>query len=415
MLARALNKDCVCATLNESALQRAFSSYRPGLLEDIQLTRPHLFSATSVFLSLKDLQTMERFSLTLEKAIQSEAYQKQALAHTSETGRKATKARGVFMGLDFHLSDEGPRLIEINTNAGGAFLNLLLSRAHISGCEQTNDRQLALAQLTDLEEHFYQMFLEEWKLHRGDQPLRTVAIIDQRPEEQYLYPEFLLFQELLSRRGLEVFILDPQYLQLTKDGLYHDSQRIDLIYNRLTDFYLEELQHQSLRHAYLNDQVVLTPNPHHHALYAHKANLVQLTDPHKLSEMGLTLEEQELIQNTIPKTLMVTAELEEQLWANKDAYFFKPVCGFGSRATYRGDKLTKRVWGEILQSSYVAQALVPPSKRSVKVGQEVSDLKNDIRAYTYGGQVQLLAARLYSGQTTNFRTSGGGFAPVFIV
>jgi hypothetical protein len=26
----------------------------------------------------------------------------------------------------------------------------------------------------------------------------------------------------------------------------------------------------------------------------------------------------------------------------------------------------------------------------------------------------LVAARLYQGQTTNFRTPGGGFAPVFV-
>ena len=38
-----------------------------------------------------------------------------------------------------------------------------------------------------------------------------------------------------------------------------------------------------------------------------------------------------------------------------------------------------------------------------------------MRAYTYAGQVQLLAARTYQGQTTNFRTPGGGFCPVVVV
>jgi hypothetical protein len=38
--------------------------------------------------------------------------------------------------------------------------------------------------------------------------------------------------------------------------------------------------------------------------------------------------------------------------------------------------------------------------------------KMDVRLYTYGGEVLLAAARLYQGQTTNFRTPGGGFAPV---
>lgn len=40
-------------------------------------------------------------------------------------------------------------------------------------------------------------------------------------------------------------------------------------------------------------------------------------------------------------------------------------------------------------------------------------LKLDLRVYVYDGQAQLLAARLYHGQTTDFRTPGGGFAPVF--
>ena len=38
-----------------------------------------------------------------------------------------------------------------------------------------------------------------------------------------------------------------------------------------------------------------------------------------------------------------------------------------------------------------------------------------MRAYTYRGQVQLLAARSYQGQTTNFRTEGGGFSPVVVL
>ena len=43
---------------------------------------------------------------------------------------------------------------------------------------------------------------------------------------------------------------------------------------------------------------------------------------------------------------------------------------------------------------------------------EDSPLKADIRCYAYRGKPLLYAARLYQGQTTNFRTPGGGFAPV---
>ena len=65
--------------------------------------------------------------------------------------------------------------------------------------------------------------------------------------------------------------------------------------------------------------------------------------------------------------------------------------------------------------SYVAQALVPPSERLVTVDGVEKHLKLDLRAYTYQGQIQLLAARLYAGQTTNFRTPSGGFSPVAVL
>lgn len=62
----------------------------------------------------------------------------------------------------------------------------------------------------------------------------------------------------------------------------------------------------------------------------------------------------------------------------------------------------------------VAQALVPPSER-IAAAENEGPLKLDVRNYAYAGEVQLLAARLWRGQTTNFRTAGGGFAPVFVL
>jgi hypothetical protein len=40
-------------------------------------------------------------------------------------------------------------------------------------------------------------------------------------------------------------------------------------------------------------------------------------------------------------------------------------------------------------------------------------LKLDIRCVTYNSKIQQLSARLYQGQTTNFRSKGGGLATVF--
>jgi hypothetical protein len=103
------------------------------------------------------------------------------------------------------------------------------------------------------------------------------------------------------------------------------------------------------------------------------------------------------------------------LWERRRQLFFKPLTGFGGRAVYRGDKLTRRVWDDILAGQYIAQSLVAPGYRAVAVDNTPTELKFDIRAYTYARQLQLLAARTYQGQTTNFRTEGSGFAPVMLV
>jgi hypothetical protein len=131
--------------------------------------------------------------------------------------------------------------------------------------------------------------------------------------------------------------------------------------------------------------------------------------------MGVTEADQRILQKGIPACEVVTPDNAAALWERRRHLFFKPLAGFGARAVYRGDKLTRKVWEQILAGDYIAQALVPPSQRAMEIDAAQTTLKFDIRAYTYAGRLQLLAARTYSGQTTNFRTQGGGFAPVLLV
>ena len=122
------------------------------------------------------------------------------------------------------------------------------------------------------------------------------------------------------------------------------------------------------------------------------------------------------MQAGVPQTRLVQAADQEQWWQERKQWFFKPATGYGSKGSYSGAKLTKRVFEEIMQGGYVAQRMAAPGERSVCVNDgEPVLLKYDVRCYVYDGQVQLVAARLYQGQTTNFRTPGGGFAPVCLV
>jgi len=106
---------------------------------------------------------------------------------------------------------EGAHLIEINTNAGGAFLNALL-------IDSLHDVTMPgeVAALDDLEQVFLEMFRNEWRLERGAAPLQTIAIVDEQPQQQYLYPEFILAQRMFERAGITALIADPWSLNLAR-------------------------------------------------------------------------------------------------------------------------------------------------------------------------------------------------------
>lgn len=348
--------------------------------------RPHLFSAATVPIPAADLARMGEIIAAIEAVVALPAWDEHlGLAKVGAGGTVA----GVFMGYDFHLTDAGPQLIEVNTNAGGGLLAALQA-----------GRDDALA-----------AFVAMFRAECGGRELKTVAIVDAQPATQYLYPEFLGFQRLFAEHGIQTVICDPGELMLCHGNLWHEETKIDLVYNRLTDFAFAEPAQAVLREAWRQGALV-TPNPATHARYADKRNLIALTDDALLAEWGVDAATRATLLAGIPRTEAVTAERAEDFWQRRRQLFFKPAAGFGSRAAYRGDKLTKRVFEEILAGDYVAQAYAPPSVVNVAVDGGMTELKADVRNYVYRGVVQLVVTRLYQGQTTNFRTPGGGFAKV---
>ena len=411
----ALNRTCYCLSLDEETLRRSLESDlgTRGLSRDMVETHPHLFASMPVFVSRDCLEQMVRVIEAVETLVATAAYREAALTWAPEIALFDPGPRGGLLGYDFHLTGAAPQLIEINTNPGGALLNAVLGRAHRACCADAGGLAMAPMEADGVEGALFEVFMAEWRRQRGGAALRSVAIVDDAPEQQYLYPEFLLFQELLRRRNIDAVICDPRELSRENGQLWHGPQSIDFVYNRLTDFALEQSAQAALKSAYLACEVVVSPHPRAHALYADKRNLTLLCDEAFLRTAGVPDDVIATLLAGIPHTEMVAAGNRHALWANRRRLFFKPAAGYGSKATYRGDKVTKRVWEEIAASSYVAQALVAPSERHIADVSTASVLKVDVRNYAYGGAVKLLAARLYQGQTTNFRTPGGGFAPVF--
>jgi len=408
-----LNQSCFCITLDRDALCGALEreANDPGFCRAHVQPRHNLFSNVPVFLAASDILAMKRVAAAIHEISGLPVYQQQVLSWAPAIAHADHGPAGAFMGYDFHLDEQGARLIEVNTNAGGAFLNALLARAQQACCAEM-ERAPDLPGAADFNAAAVTMFEAEWKLAGKGRPLARIAIVDDEPDKQFLYPEFILARQVLKQAGIDAVIADPASLELSPHGLLHQGDVIDLVYNRLVDFALAMPEHEALRRAYESGAVAVTPNPRNHALLADKRNLILLSDPAALAAMNVPAGLREALR-AVPRTVLVTPASADDLWQKRKHLFFKPASGHGSKAVYRGDKLTRGVWQEIVEGTYVAQEFATPGERRMLVDGVETSRKMDVRLYAYGRETLLIAARLYQGQATNFRTPGGGFAPVF--
>ncbi len=390
--ARALNDSCECVTTDRARLDASINE---------------MCASVPVFVSVEEAAAIAELVADVHTLGLRPEWAKLVLEGADPIANHAPGPLGGLLGFDFHLSPDGPRLIEINTNPGGALVNAALRRAQDPCCDE-----MALGLDAEPDAAIFQVFLDEWASQRGHAPLRTIAIVGADPERQFMLPEFRMYEALFRANGLEVVLCAPEALSPRDGALWHGDTQVDFVYNRSCDFALAATESAGLRAAWLEDLAVLSPNPRAHALWASKRNLVHLSQAEALTQAGLPLPLAARLAARVPETVRVTPERAEALWRERKQWFFKPEDGFGSRGALRGDKLTSGRWPEVVAGGHVAQRLVPPSTRTVWVDGVAVPLKVDVRAYAWCGQVLLHAARIYQGQVTNLRTPGGGFGAV---
>ncbi|WP_201503181.1 hypothetical protein [Psychrobacter cibarius] len=288
-LANRLNQECYCITLDRKALNTSLQDQlvetRNNPIGANELNK--LFSATPVFVPKTEIEAMERIVRAIESAAELPLYQEQVLSWAPEIAAFDPGPIGALMGYDFHLGSDGPQLIEVNTNAGGAFLNVLLARAQKRCCNPSEQSAATNQMLDRFEEAVFDMFKQEWQRQSAVAMPNRIAIVDNDPESQFMFLEFELACQLLQARGIDTVILDPSELEYIDGTLTAHGQKIDMIYNRLVDFAFEDPDHVLLKQAYLEGAVVVTPNPRVHAMLANKQNLTLLSDSQILRSWGL--------------------------------------------------------------------------------------------------------------------------------
>lgn len=280
------------------------------------------------------------------------------------------KNRSVLMAYDFHYNpqNENPlSLIEINTNASAYMLCAELYKV--------GDPSMGTNQILDLKQSF-----ENERILSGQDGPVSLAIIDEHPDQQKMYPEFLIYQDLFRSWGWSSGIREANSTDLNK---------YNFIYNRYNDF---TLNHSDLLlKQYLDGHTIFSPNPKEYILLADKQRLVDFALAHVADAIIPTYDVQKFSD-------------KNELWGKRKTLFFKPKKLYGGKAAYRGSSISRTVFDSAINENFIAQEYSPAGT--------YGDFKFDLRFYCYEQKIQLVAARLYKGQVTNFGTLGGGLARV---
>jgi hypothetical protein len=359
------------------------------------LVSENLLSPFAIELPKSVLHEAERLIASLYRLRENPLYRQSFQEELTARGIKDPGNKSICMSYDFHVT-EGPhlKLIEVNTNA--SFLAL--------GYEMYQLRELPLPQADFQPEELRQNIETELKL-QGKEPKKSlnIAIVDETPEQQRLFLEFLVFNEMFKSWGWNSHIFDVR--ALPKDS-------VDFIYNRTTDFYLEGAESASLKNAFLTRTSCLSPNPFEYCLLADKQRLIDWHQEGKLESWQVPEEDRKLIRSVVPQSLDVTEAQQAEIWQQRKKFFFKPKRAFGAKQSYRGSSISNKIYAEILGKDFIAQEFVPPKEETFKAPEGPISFKYDLRCYAYQGRLQLVVARLYQGQVTNLNTPLGGFACV---
>lgn len=239
------------------------------------------------------------------------------------------------------------------------------------------------------------MFPTAWK---------NIAIVDENIEEQFMFPEMKAYAGLLKHDGRQVFLASPEALQLREDGLYFNEHRLDAIYNRHTDFYLDSEAMQHIRKAYMAGFVQLNPHPRSYALLGDKARMADWWHE-GLLESCLSGSEIHLIRRVVPEIHLMNEYDREQAWKERKTWVFKPVARHGGKGVLLGKAMSRKRFDAFDPLETVMQKFVPASVVTLNE----KPFKFDVRLFTQGENLIALAGRVWQGQVTNFREEGSGW------
>ncbi len=386
----------------------AAAHYFPSLTEITPPSWDHLISPLELRLP-KSVLANAQSAIEAFYAISRRPAYAQQLEPIAEISDFAPPYQSLLMAYDFHTTESGEcHLVEINTNASGYLLTTLLEMTH-SDTRVEDSPQLARLQAS---------FAAELAAWGKAGPHIRIAITDEEIAQQKMYVEFLMYKDWLRSCGWNAELVESRDFVAAGPALQNaHGDRIDLVYNRLTDFYLQSPQHASLRAGYVGGAACVSPSPREYWLLADKQRLIQFTSSDFLQAVGATPEEIASVQRVLIPTFEKSAFASpEAIWLDRRRLFFKPKRSYGGKSVYRGESVSRKVFERLMHEDILIQQFTPAQKMPTEDPRSVlSNWKFDLRFFVYGNQVQHAVARIYQGQVTNFASPLGGFTRVMFV
>jgi hypothetical protein len=387
-------------TLNSDA-RRLFH----GLSEISEIPWDYLISPLELKLDRRIREKAEKAVKALYRLSRRPEYVSQLEVVPGVT-EAAPANQSVLMAYDFHTTEEGGcHLVEVNTNASGFLLCSLMESVH-SGTPF--DRQIPVQDLRA-------SFENEARLCGLSLERARMAISDDDVRGQKMYAEFLMYRDWFTAMGTSVEFVNSGDFQFKNGRLHAPAGTIDIVYNRCTDFYLDEPAHGALREAFLRSAVCLTPQPREYWLLADKQRLVQWSQDAVIA--SASPDEREAIQQVLLPTFEKSGfASEDEIWNERKNLFFKPKRSFGGKSVYRGESVSRKVFERLMTEDILIQRFQPAARFPADDPRSVlTNWKYDLRCYAYQDRIQLIVARIYQGQVTNFASPMGGFTRVRFV
>src|SRR5207253_4423587 len=127
-----------------------------------------------------------------------------------------------------------------------------------------------------------------------------------------------------------------------------DTAKTDFIYNRFTDFFLNQPESAGLKKAFLEKQSCFSPNPFEYFLLADKQRMIDWSQSENLEKWSVGLYDKAVVQAVVPLCSSLEGHNKDDIWTMRKGFFIKPKRAYGSKQSYRGASISLKIFDDLV-------------------------------------------------------------------